>query len=199
MSHVSAFLTKPWLLTHQLRNRLKRLQVSISLERSKTGLGAMSLLFTVQTGRGDRKEKRSCNLELRTPGKGASHSRLGVCSSHAPGDRHGRPEAARPRGRGPGRRAPQEGQTQRPQAGPGQLRPRALGLPGTPAPSKSILMAVAVHADSLAPHPQSSLVSSLEAGPSPRSCRRRLRAPFTFFFHFYSDFLLDRALLLGHD
>lgn len=104
---------------------------------------------------------------------------LEASGPRAPGGRHRRPEAARPRGRDP-RVHRRGGQIQPPQAGSGQLRPRALGLPGTPAPCKSILMAVAGHADSLTPHPQNAFVSSLETGPSPRSCRRRLRAPFTF-------------------
>lgn len=135
----------------------------------RTGLGE---------GLGDREEKRSCNLH---GGRWEKAPLAAARREQPPCTWRPTPQAgggASPRKRA--KRAPQGGQIQPPQAGSGQLRPRALGLPGTPAPCKSILMAVAGHADSLTPHPLNALVSSLETGPSPRSCRRRLRAPFTF-------------------
>lgn len=42
-------------------------------------------------------------------------------------------------------------------------------------------MSITVHTEKLAPHPRSAQgLPALETGPSQRSCRRRLRAPFTF-------------------
>lgn len=132
----------------------------------------------MRTGLGGREEKRSCNWH---GGRWEKAPLAAARTVRPPCTWRPTPQAgggASPRLRA--KSAPQGGQIQPPQAGSGQLRPRALGLPGTPAPCKSILMAVAGHADSLTPHPLNALVSSLETGPSPRSCRRRLRAPFTF-------------------
>lgn len=134
----------------------------------------------VQTGRGGEIVKRNA-AATRTEDAGERRlsQPLGACSPHAPGDRHGRPEAARPRGRDrgePRRRARPSG----PRLALASCGPARSASPGHLPREKSILMAVAVHADPLAPHPQSAPVSSLEAGPSPRSCRRRPRAPFTF-------------------